>query len=110
MEFKSLRNIESSFRQIRLFGMVFVCLCAGVVGYALWSSYSFAERQREITYVLDQGKSLMLALSQDASRNRPVEDSFGKMQQLTFSFNNEKAEDKEKSAIVVTKALNDANG
>ena len=42
-------------------------------GYALYSSYRFAERQREKIYVLDQGKSLMLALSQDASRNRPVE-------------------------------------
>ena len=30
MEFKSLRNIESSFRQIRLFGIVFLSLCAGV--------------------------------------------------------------------------------
>ena len=38
-----------------------------------------------------------------------VEDSFGKMRQLTFSFNNEKTEDKGKSATVVTKALNDAN-
>jgi hypothetical protein len=28
MEFKSLRNIESSFRQIRLFGIVFLSLCA----------------------------------------------------------------------------------
>lgn len=73
MEFKSLNNIESSFRQIRLFGIVFVCVCAGIVGYALWKSYSFAEKQREKIYVLDGGKSLMLALSQDLSQNRPVE-------------------------------------
>ncbi|KAA6331483.1 hypothetical protein EZS27_019909 [termite gut metagenome] len=73
MEFKSLRNIESSFRQIRLFGMVFVCLCGGIVGYSLWSAYRFAEKQREKIYVLDEGKSLMLALSQDLSQNRPVE-------------------------------------
>lgn len=73
MEFKSLKNIESSFRQIRLFGIVFVCLYAGIVGYALWKSYSFAEKQREKIYVLDGGKSLMLALSQDLSQNRPVE-------------------------------------
>lgn len=73
MEFKSLKNIESSFRQIRLFGIVFVCVCAGIVGYALWKSYSFAEKQREKIYVLDGGKSLMLALSQDLSQNRPVE-------------------------------------
>lgn len=73
MEFKSLRNIESSFRQIRLFTIVFVALCAAVTGYALWNSYSFAEAQRQKIYVLDGGKSLMLALSQDLSQNRPVE-------------------------------------
>lgn len=39
-----------------------------------------------------------------------VEDNFGQTKQLTFSFNNEKAEDKGKSAAVVTKILNDANG
>ena len=73
MEFKSLKNIETSFKQIRLFGIVFVCMCAGIVGYALWNSYSFAEKQREKIYVLDGGKSLILALSQDLSQNRPVE-------------------------------------
>jgi conjugative transposon TraK protein len=73
MEFKSLKNIETSFRQIRFFGIVFVCLCAAVVGYSLWSSYNFAEAQRQKIYVLDGGKSLMLALSQDLSQNRPVE-------------------------------------
>lgn len=73
MEFKSLKNIETSFKQIRLFGIVYVCLCAGIVGYSVWNSYSFAEKQREKIYVLDGGKSLMLALSQDLSQNRPVE-------------------------------------
>jgi conjugative transposon TraK protein len=73
MEFKSLKNIETSFKQIRFFGIVFVCLCAAMVGYSLWSSYRFAEQQRQKIYVLDGGKSLMLALSQDLSQNRPVE-------------------------------------
>lgn len=73
MEFKTLRNIENSFRQIRLYAIIFAVLCTGIVGYAIWKSFSFAERQREKIYVLDQGKSLMLALSQDASINRPVE-------------------------------------
>jgi conjugative transposon TraK protein len=73
MEFKTLRNIENSFKQIRLFTLVFILLCAGITGYSLWKSYSFAEKQREKVYVLDNGKSLMLALSQDASINRPVE-------------------------------------
>ena len=73
MEFKSLKNIETSFRQIRLFTLVFACLCAVVTGFALWKSYSFAEAQRQKIYVLDNGKSLMLALSQDLSQNRPAE-------------------------------------
>ena len=73
MEFKSLRNIESSFRQIRLFGIVFLSLCAVVTVWSVWNSYRFAEKQREKIYVLDSGKSLILALSQDAQQNRPVE-------------------------------------
>ena len=47
MEFKSLRNIESSFRQIRLFGIVFLSLCAVVTVGSVWNSYRFAEKQRE---------------------------------------------------------------
>ncbi|MDR1632982.1 MAG: conjugative transposon protein TraK [Dysgonamonadaceae bacterium] len=73
MEFKSLKNIETSFKQIRLFGIVFICLCAGITGYSVWNSYRFAEAQRQKIYVLDGGKSLILALSQDLSQNRPVE-------------------------------------
>ncbi|MCS3531209.1 conjugative transposon protein TraK [Chryseobacterium sp. JUb7] len=72
MEFKTLRNIENSFRQIRLYAIVFALLCFGVTGFSVWKSYSFANVQREKIYVLDQGKSLMLALSQDAAINRPV--------------------------------------
>lgn len=73
MEFKVLRNIENSFRQLRLFIFVFALLCTIITGIAIWKSYSFAEAQRQKIYVLDEGKSLMLALSQDASINRPVE-------------------------------------
>lgn len=73
MEFKTLRNIENSFRQIRLYAIVFATLCIGVTGYVVWQSYHFAEQQRQKVYVLDNGKSLMLALAQDASINRPVE-------------------------------------
>ncbi len=73
MEFKSLKNIETSFRQIRFFGIVFVILCAGITGYTVFSSFQYAEKQRQKIYVLDKGKSLILALSQDLSQNRPVE-------------------------------------
>lgn len=73
MEFKSLKNIETSFRQIRLFGIVVVSLCAVVAISAVYMSLRFAEKQREKIYVLDNGKSLMLALSQDMNQNRPAE-------------------------------------
>lgn len=73
MQFKSLKNIETSFRQIRLFGIVFVAMCAVVVSVALICVFNFAERQREKIYVLDNGKSLMLALSQDMEQNRSAE-------------------------------------
>lgn len=52
---------------------VFVGCCTLVTVFALWNSYRFAEKQREKIYVLDGGKSLMLALSQDLSQNRPAE-------------------------------------
>lgn len=73
MEFKSLKNIETSFRQIRLFGIVVVSLCAIVAISAVCVSLRFAEKQREKIYVLDNGKSFMLALSQDMNQNRPAE-------------------------------------
>lgn len=47
MDFKSLTNIESSFRRIRLMLAVFVGCCTLVTVFALWNSYRFAEKQRE---------------------------------------------------------------
>jgi conjugative transposon TraK protein len=48
-------------------------MCTAIVVYSLWKAFTFAEAQRQKIYVLDGGKSLMLALSQDLSQNRPVE-------------------------------------
>ncbi len=41
MEFKSLKNIESSFRHLRLFGIVYLCVCTLLVGFSVWKAYSF---------------------------------------------------------------------
>lgn len=73
MEFKSLRNIETTLKKIRFFALIFSLLCFGVVTVVIITSYRFANQQREKIYVLDQGKSLMLALSQDERTNRPIE-------------------------------------
>lgn len=103
MEFKSLKNIESSFRQIRFFGIVFVVMCTLITGYAVWSSYAFAEAQRQKIYILDNGKSLMLALSQDLSQNRPVEarEHVKRFHELFFTL----APDKEAITSNVQRAL-----
>ncbi|WP_286845138.1 conjugative transposon protein TraK [Proteiniphilum sp. UBA5346] len=93
MEFKSLKNIETSFKQIRLYAIVFVCLCIIVCGLVVWKSYSFAEMQRQKVYVLDNGKSLMVALSQDVTMNRPVEarEHVRRFHELFFTLSPDKA-------------------
>ncbi|MEK6507008.1 conjugative transposon protein TraK [Myroides sp. C4067] len=93
MEFKSLRNIENSFKQIRLYAIVFASICLLVVGFTIYKSYDFAKEQREKIYLLDKGKSLMLALSQDASINRPVEarEHVRRFHELFFTLSPEKA-------------------
>lgn len=93
MEFKSLSNIESSFKHLRLFSIVFLCMCTLLTGYSVWKAYSFAEMQREKIYVLDQGKSLILALSQDLSQNRPMEakEHTRRFHELFFSLSPDKS-------------------
>lgn len=73
MEFKALKNIETSFQKIRLFGLIFLGACTLITLFSVVASYRFAQQQREKIYVLDNGKSLMVALSQDMWVNRPVE-------------------------------------
>ena len=46
MEFKSLTNIESSFRRIRLMLAVFVGCCTLVTVPALWTFFRIAEKLR----------------------------------------------------------------
>ena len=93
MEFKSLKNIETSFRQIRLFCIVLVIGCAVVAICSVVFAFRFAEKQCEKIYVLDGGKSLMLALSQDLSQNRPAEarEHVRRFHELFFTLSPEKS-------------------
>ena len=93
MEFKSLKNIESSFQQIRRYALIFLGACLLHTVVTVWSAFSFAERQRQKIYVLDQGRSLMLALSQDLQQNRPVEarEHVRRFHQLFFSLSPDKS-------------------
>lgn len=73
MEFKTLKNIETAFRYIRYTTLIVAICLAGVTIFSVYSAYEFAEKQRQRIYVLDQGKSLMLALAQNSYENRPIE-------------------------------------
>ena len=70
-----------------------VCVCTLLVVFSVWKAYSFAEAQREKIYVLDEGKSLMLALSQDLEQNRPVEarEHVGRFHELFFTLSPDKS-------------------
>lgn len=70
---KSIDNLEISYRNIRLFSIIIVVFSLLAVITTVVMSYRFAEQQRQKIYVLDGGKSLMLALAQDVKTNRPVE-------------------------------------
>ena len=60
MEFKSFKNIETGFRQIRFFGIAYLFVCASLVGFSLWKAYSFAEaRKYRMFELLNRSKSLI---------------------------------------------------
>ena len=87
MIFKSLETIESSFRKMRLMMFGFLIFCTAICIVSIVWAFSFAEKQRQKVYVLDSGKSLMLALAQDVNANRPVEakDHIKRFHELFFT-------------------------
>ena len=86
------KDIEKSFRRQSVLTIVAVggaFLFALVV--SLWA-LSFAEKQRQKIYVLDQGKSLLLALQTDAILSKDVEirDHVTRFHELMFTLSPQK--------------------
>jgi conjugative transposon TraK protein len=71
--FQSLKNIQHAFALARIYLILITLLALAIAGYAIYASFRFAEAQREKIYVLDQGQSLLIALSNDVSDNRMAE-------------------------------------
>lgn len=71
--FKSTRNIESSFKQIRWMALAVVIGSFSTVIYSQYSVNQQLEKSREKVYILDNGHSLLAALAQDQNINRPAE-------------------------------------
>lgn len=85
--FRTLNNIQKTFAFSRSLSVV-VIVCA-VVMTCFISVYSLrmVKQEREKIYVLDHGRSLILALQQDLSTNRPVEARDHVRMFHTFFFN-----------------------
>lgn len=86
------KDIEKSFKGVSRLAVVSVALSlvfSLVVGI---SALSYAERQREKIYVLDQGKSLLLALQTDAVMSKEIEvkDHVTRFHELMFTLSPQK--------------------
>ena len=86
------QDIEKSFKQLSRLTLIAV---GGSLIFALTvglSALSFAEKQRQKIYVLDQGKSLLLALQTDAIMSKDVEirDHVTRFHELMFTLSPQK--------------------
>ena len=70
--FKKMQNIDSAFRYVRLFSIVFLFGCIGISCYALYVSYNATVHSQQRIYILANGKALE-AYSADRKDNIPVE-------------------------------------
>lgn len=72
MMFKKMKNIDTAFRQFRMFCIVFLIVCASVSFYALHRSFQLAAEAEQKIYILANGKVLD-AFSAERKDNIPVE-------------------------------------
>ena len=71
--FNSLQNIQKAFALTRIYLILITIVLLALGGYAIYSSYQFAEAQRSKIYVLENGQPLLLALSHNVEENRVAE-------------------------------------
>src|SRR3954468_15567326 len=70
--FRQMKNIDTSFRQFRLFCFVFLIACAVVCLLVICKSYQLAGAAQQRIFILANGKALE-AYSADRKDNVPVE-------------------------------------
>lgn len=80
-------DIGQSFKGLKMVSLVSIAASAIVAVASVLSSQAFAERQRQKIYVLDQGKSLLLALQTDAimSKELEIKDHVERFHELFFN-------------------------
>ncbi|MBL7872066.1 MAG: conjugative transposon protein TraK [Cyclobacteriaceae bacterium] len=70
--FQQLKNIDSSFKHIKLFSLVLILACVAICGYTLYKSFQMVTHVQERIYILANGKALE-AWSAERKDNIPVE-------------------------------------
>lgn len=85
--FKSLRNLETSYRNIRVLAFFSVAVFFLITISALGFAYKVKTDSESRIYVVEQGKSLVAALRNDVRENRPVEarDHIQRFHELFFT-------------------------
>ncbi len=85
--FKSLRNLETSYRNIRILAFVSVGVFFLITISALGFAYKVKTDSESRIYVVEQGQSLVAALRNDVRENRPVEgrDHIRRFHELFFT-------------------------
>ena len=85
--FKSLRNLETSYRNIRILAFVSVAAFTLIAIGSLAFAYRVKTDSESRIYVVEQGKSLIAALRNDVRENRPVEgrDHIRRFHELFFT-------------------------
>ena len=70
--FKKTKNIDSAFRHIRLFSVIFMLGCVFVSAFVMSNSYRLASQTQQRIFILANGKALE-AYAADRKDNVPVE-------------------------------------
>ncbi len=86
------QDIERSFKNVKMLALVAIVASFSfsvIIGIA---SISFAEKQRQKIYVLDQGKSLLLALQTEAvmTKELEIQDHVTRFHELMFTLSPQK--------------------
>jgi conjugative transposon TraK protein len=70
--FQKTKNIDTAFRHIRLFSIVFITACLTISGLIAFKSYQLASKAQQRIFILANGKALE-AYEADRKDNIPVE-------------------------------------
>lgn len=84
--FRKTQNIDTAFRQIKLFSLFVIIACAVICCYALYKSFSMVFTMQDKVYVLANGKAIE-AFASERKDNLPVEarDHIKTFHQLFFN-------------------------